>query len=292
LSAAAASGEVEVVLDARADVGESPVWDAVSRTLAWVDIPGGVVHRFDPETGQDLSVAAGQPVGSVAPRAGGGLVLALRPVRLVREVELEQRRSRMNDGKCDSAGRFWAGTMAVDCAPGAGALYRLEQDGSAVKVLEHLTIPNGLDWSLDDRTMYFIDSGAGGVDAFAYDPGSGSIEHRRRLIDIPAEAGLPDGMTLDEQGFLWVALWGGSCVRRYAPDGILETSVDVPAARVTSCAFGGENLDELYITSARSGLSEAELWEQPHAGALFRTRPGVRGRPGNVFGRAETARVA
>ncbi len=287
--------QAEAVLAAGAGVGECPVWDDETGTLIWLDIPAGRVHRFDPRAGTDTFISAGQPVGSVALRELGGIVLALRDgfglldpgaaeVRLVRAVELDVPENRMNDGKCDAAGRFWAGTMAFDSRPAAGTLYRLEPDLSVEPVLSELTISNGLAWSADDRTLYFVDSGAHGIDAFDYDLERGSIANRRRIIDIPPEDGLADGLTIDADGCLWVAVWNGWTVRRYAPDGELLAVAELPTARVTSCTFGGDRFDELYVTTAAEGLSPEQRLTQPHAGDLFRIRPGVRGLPARRFG--------
>jgi sugar lactone lactonase YvrE len=189
----------------------------------------------------------------------------------------------MNDGKCDAAGRFWAGTMALDERGGAGALYRLDPDGHVETMIDGVTISNGLDWSDDGRLMYFIDTPTQSVDVFDFDLASGRIANRRSFARIDPVDGAPDGLTLDAEGFVWVALWGGSRVRRYAPDGALDSIVRVPATYVTSCAFGGADLGDLYITTARIKLSEADRASQPLAGGLFRARPGVRGRPPHRF---------
>lgn len=257
-----------VTLDAHAAVGEGPIWDAEHAELIWVDIPGERVNWLQLRSGQDESVNVGQPVGAVALRTNGGLVLAVRDgFALLDRKEAEPRLIcetddpgiRMNDVKCDSTGRCWAGTMASDLTPGVGALYRLETDFRVDKVLDDVTISNGLAWSPDDRTMYFIDSRSNGVDAFDYDAGSGAIVRRRRVVDVPPASGVPDGMTIDAEGFLCVALWGGWAVHRYTPDGTLDGIVELPIANVTSCAFGGAQLDELYVTSATVGLSPEEL---------------------------------
>lgn len=294
MTRAIGADEVEVVLDARAAVGEGPVWVDERAELLWVDIPRGLVHRYDPKTGSHETLAVGQPVGAVARRVDGGLVLAVRDgfalldpgeheVRLISSVERENEENRMNDGRCDSGGRFWAGTMAFDMRPRAGALYRLDENLRVEKVLDGVSVSNGIGWSLDDTAMYFIDSGAHGVDEFDYDAATGTIANRRRLVDVSPEVGLPDGMAVDAEGHLWVAIWGGSAVHRYRPDGTLGTVVHLPAAQITSCAFGGRDLGDLYVTSARDGLGAGELAEQPHAGALFRVRPGVIGRAAHPF---------
>jgi sugar lactone lactonase YvrE len=282
------ASDVELVLDAHAPHGEGPVWLADERVLLWLDISDGLVNRFDPATGRNTALDVGQPVGAVAPRSGGGLIMALRDgfatldartaqVDLIVPAEQDKPGNRMNDGKCDAAGRFWAGTMAFDAHAGAGALYRLGHDQRVETVLTDVTISNGLCWSLDDRTMYFIDSGTLGVDAFDYDPRTGAIANRRRVVTIPEGAGLPDGMTIDREGYLWVALWGGWAVHRYTPEGQLDRVVRVPAAQASCPTFGGPHLDELYITTAAMGVSGDQASQQPHAGGLFRYRPGVAG---------------
>lgn len=281
---------VEVALDAGARVGEGPVWDEDRQELLWVDIPEGLVHRWSASDGVVTTQPIGQPVGAVALRQSGGLVVAVRDgfgvtdgsapgVELRREVERADPTTRMNDGKCDAAGRFWAGTMELDMEPGRGSLYRLDANFEVTRVLEGCGVPNGLAWSSDGRTMYFIDSLAGGVDAFDYDPDEGRIGTRHRLFDVPTDAGLPDGMTIDAEGYLWVAFWGGGTVRRFGPDGLPGTIIQIPASQVTSCTFGGRNLDELYVTSAADGLTPEQRRDEPHAGAVFCVRPGVTGLP-------------
>jgi len=281
----------DVALDGHAEVGEGPTWDPLRHRLWWVDIPLGAVHRFDPTNGSDQVVYAGQPVGAVVIRQRGGLLLAVRDgfavlergqLRIIAPVEAERTGNRMNDGKVDPGGRFWAGTMAFDMTPGAGALYRLHQDYRVEIVLSRLTISNGIDWSPDGRTMYFIDSAKGSVTAFSYDRQTGAIREPRTLIVIPPDEGMPDGMTVDSAGFLWVAVWAGYAVRRYSPGGTFVSEIRLPVSQVTSCAFGGPALQDLYITTASSGLSPIQREEQPNAGALFRVRPGVVGRQPNL----------
>lgn len=285
----------ELVLDARAELGEGPVWNAAAKELLWVDIAGRQIHRHRPETGADALVATPSEVGAVAPRRDGGLVLALADgfwlldpddtaPRRHRPAEADRPETRFNDGKVDPAGRFWAGTMAHDCRPGAGSLYRLDPDGRVETVLREVTISNGMAWSADGGTFYYIDTPTRRIDAFDHDPDSGAIGRRRPLVRFPQDLpGSPDGMTIDAQGALWVALWDGWAVHRYLPDGRLAAIVRMPVARPTSCTFGGEDLGDLYITSARDGLSEAELANQPNAGGLFRVRPGVIGGSSRPF---------
>jgi sugar lactone lactonase YvrE len=287
--------DVEVVLEAHARVGEGPVWDERTNTLIWVDIMGNAVHVYDPASGADRAIDVGQPVGAAALRERGGLILALRDgfatldatfeqLDWVARVEDDIPTNRMNDGKCDAGGRFWAGTMAFDVTPHAAALYRLDPDYRVTRALTDVTLSNGLDWSADNTRMYYIDSMTQGVDTFEFDLERGVLGERRREISVAPEVGLPDGMTVDAEGGVWVALHGGGVVHRYMPDGRLDRVVHVPARQVTCCAFGGADRGDLYITSMTYGLSDAELRDQPLAGAMFRCRPGVRGRPSYRFG--------
>jgi sugar lactone lactonase YvrE len=288
------SVEVDLALDAKADLGEGPSWDPRTGVLVWVDITAGLVHRFDPATGRDEAFDVGRLVGAAVPTTSGRVAFAasdgfsvLDPgtgrVEPIAEVEAGDPQTRMNDGKCDPAGRFWAGTMDLDGRRPLGSLYRLDADHRVVRILTDVTISNGLGWSPDGRTMYYIDSVTHGVDALDVEPETSSGSNRRRLVGFPIEWGLPDGMTVDEEGFLWVAFWDGAAIRRIAPDGRIASVVGFPVSRVTSCAFGGADLSDLYVTSARNGLSDAELRSEPHAGGIFHLRPGVRGLPHHPF---------
>jgi len=289
--------EVEVILEAHAAVAEGPTWDERTQRLIWVDIMANAVHAYDPAHDRDQSVDVGQPVGAAGLREAGGLVLALRDgfglldpdfgdLRLVAPVEADVSTNRMNDGKCGPDGRFWAGTMAYqpELVAGQGALYRLDPaDYRVTRVVGDITLSNGLDWSPDQRLLYYIDSPTQGVDAFAFDAGSGTLDQRRRIVTIPRDVGLPDGMTVDGEGGLWVALHGGGAVHRYTPDGQLDRIIRLPVQHVTCCAFGGPEYADLYITSMTYGLAD-KIQDQPLAGALFRCRPGVKGRPPFRFG--------
>jgi sugar lactone lactonase YvrE len=179
---------------------------------------------------------------------------------------------------------MWAGTMAFDLTPRVGALYRLDPDSHVTRVVTDVTLSNGLDWSLDNRRMYYIDSTTQRVDVFDFDLRSGGLSERQPLVSIASDDGLPDGMTVDAEGGLWVALHGAAVVRRYTPDGMIDREVRVPARMVTCCAFGGTDYADLYITSMTYGMSESAIAAEPLAGALFRCRPGVRGRPAFRFG--------
>lgn len=306
------------VLRAGADHGEGPLWHVADRRLDWTDIKAGRLHRFDPATEEDEVFEIGSSLGSFAARQQGGYVLAVEAgfaffdpgsggYDLVAPVDYGPGPEvRMNDGKVDPQGRFWAGTMAKDVAAGAGALYRLDADLTVTKMLEGVTISNGLDWTKDGTTLYYIDSLVGksvmeasevGIDALDFEGSTGSISNRRRVVSFPNErAGptsmtLPDGMTLDAEGFIWVAVPGSGEVRRYSPDGDLDTIVEMPVVCPTSVAFGGEDLGDLYITTMTLETMvppeyrrhEAFLDPRPSEGSLFRCRPGVGGHPPRMF---------
>jgi sugar lactone lactonase YvrE len=288
------SGEVELVLDARAELGEGPVWDEAGQQLVWVDIMAGRVHFFRPGTGACRTLRADRPVGAAALSKRGGLVLAVPEgfLRLDPETGLLTPLAalpvpspdiRMNDGKCDRAGRFWAGTMAMDERAGAGKLFRLDATGAVTAMIADVTISNGIDWSPDERRMYYIDSGTGRIDVCDWNLEQGRISNRRPFVFFPAQAGLPDGLTVDAEGGVWVALWGGGALHRYRPDGHLDRVVLLPVTHPTSCAFGGSDLRDLYVTSARVALGPEERARQPSAGGVFRLRPGVAGRLPNMF---------
>jgi sugar lactone lactonase YvrE len=280
--------EAELAVDARCLLGEGPIWDDRRQLLRWVDITGGRLHRYDPATREHQSFAVGQPVSAMALRSDDGLVLATRDgfalwdevtstAELIAPIEVDDRSTRMNDGKCDRLGRFWAGTIAVDFAPRRGSLYSLEPDAERTvrRRLEGLTLSNGLAWSHDDRRMYFIDSATGCVDIFHFDLSDGRLGRRRALVQVPREDGMPDGMTIDREGYLWIAIWGGAQIQRYDPDGTLDRIVTVPADHVTSCTFGGPNLDILYITTAQHDTDTG----RPHAGSVFQIAVDVPGAP-------------
>jgi len=287
-----ATRQPQLVLDAKAELGEGPLWH--ENKLYWVDILRGEIHRYDPLDGRDDKMKVGEPVGAVAPRATGGLIIAMRagfsevdefgalPALLI-GVEADDVSKRMNDGKCDSRGRFWASTMGIDARPGAGSLYCLSPDLSLDKVIDGLSVGNGMAWSADDKVLYFIDSAAGGVDMFDFDSDAGCLSNRRRFVDVDIEFGMPDGMCIDVDGCLWVALYGGGVVRRYTPSRGIDLELPFPCSNVTSCAFGGSQLTDLYVTTASYGLSELELASQPLAGSLFCLSVGSAGMPANAF---------
>lgn len=285
--------EWQVAVHDHDELGEGPAWDVATATLLRVDVRGRLVRALEPATGRSLSWGVPSMASAVVPRERGGVVLALEdgawaadawggPLRLLAPLEGDPT-MRSNDAKCDRRGRLWVGSMAHDERRGAGSLYRVEAGRAAVPVLDRLTISNGIGWSPDDRLMYFVDSAERRLDVLDYDLASGTATGRRPLVELPPGAGFPDGLTVDAEGFVWLALWDGWAVRRYAPDGRLDRVVALPVARPTSCTFGGPDLADLYVTSARDRLSPADLVAQPLAGALFVLRPGVVGQPMAAF---------
>jgi len=279
----------EVMGNNRATLGEGAIWSSRDNALYWVDILKGEVHVFEPATGKARALTIGQFVGTIVPRRAGGLILALHHGLAALDVNLgkldfihedihKSPDHRFNDGKCDPAGRLWVGTIALNGDSGTSTLYRIDVDHSIHPVCAGVTNSNGIAWSLDHTTMYYIDTPTRQVSAFDYDMVSGGISNRRIAITVPAELGYPDGMTIDSQGKLWIALWGGSCVSRWNPNnGELLATIELPASQVTSCAFGGPELSDLYITTARLRIDESSLREQPLSGGLFRVEMDVPG---------------
>jgi sugar lactone lactonase YvrE len=285
---------VEVFAGLHAEVGEAPHWDEQTNTLLFVDLTAGMVFRYDKSGVKLGSFSVGQEVGAVVPRRSGGLVLAVRDgiatvsdggeaFELTAPVERDIPGNRMNDAKCDPAGRLFAGTTAFDFSPHSAALYRVEPDWSFGQVAGDVTQSNGIAWSPDGSQMYFIDSATQGVDVFDFDVGTGSAGNRRRLLTVEPAHGVPDGMTTDNRGNLWVACFGGAAVRCFSPAGVQLDQIPFPVTQVTSCTFGGSDLADLYVTSAAYRLSTDQLKREPHAGATFVCRPGAVGLPASPF---------
>ncbi len=276
------------------ELGESPVWLEDRAELAWVDIPHGLIELLDVATGRVRTIPVGEMIGSIAPTRSGNLVAAVATgfvlvdlaggrVRRLATLEPADPTIRMNDGKADPWGRFWAGTMGHDKRPDAGALYCLEPDLRVSVALDPVTISNGLDWSADRRTMFYVDTPTQRIDRFDLQADGLGLRNRRPFATQALAEGAPDGLTLDLAGGLWLALWGGFGLVAYGPSGQVEARVPIPASHVTSCAFGGPDFGELYITTAFSELTDAEHAAQPLAGRVFRCRPGVAGLPAHRF---------
>jgi sugar lactone lactonase YvrE len=287
----------ELLLDAKATLGEGPVWDAKSQTLYWIDILEKRIYA-----GTEVIVQLDKSIGCLALRPGGTLLIALSDGKgLSSFVDLqpfdpaqgkldssqqtvlatvsESATNRFNDGKCDPAGRFIVGSMDMNEKDPVGSVYSF--DGKQViKLFGGVTISNGLTWSPDHKTFYYIDTPTRKVQAFDYDLATGQIANPGVAIHVPESLGWPDGMTTDTDGNLWIALWGGAQVTKWNPNtGQLLEQIPVPALQTSSCIFGGKNMNELYVTSARKGMSEADLQKYPLSGGLFKVETKVTGMP-------------
>ncbi|MDL5201407.1 SMP-30/gluconolactonase/LRE family protein [Streptomyces sp. ALI-76-A] len=275
----------EVAVRAEATLGEGPTWDPATGRLIWIDILGCRIHTYDPVSGRRTSRTTEQHVGAVKPRAGGGLVLNLRDgvglvdpddtFRWLHHEPVPGRRA--NDAAVAADGSLWAGTMRYDEAPGGGTLSRITGDGTVEVVLDDVAVSNGTGWSPDGRLMYYVDSPTRRVDVFDFV--DGRVRDRRPLVEIEDGAGFPDGLTVDADGCVWVALWDGAAVRRYTPGGELDRVIELPSPRVTACAFGGTDLTDLYITTARVGLTAPH----PAAGSLLVVPDAGKGLPQPAF---------
>lgn len=288
------SSTPEVVLDCKAELGEGPIWDPDVQSLYWVNIHANELHIYDPTSGKDRCIDCGQMVGTVVGRQSGGLMVALENGFASVDLETEtiqhivdpenNSEARFNDGKCDPAGRFWAGSLPLSEDVPEGSLYSLETDLSVQKRLSGITIANGIVWTSDQETMYYIDTPTMKIDAYDYDIQTGDLSNHRVAVTVPEEYGWPDGMAIDSEDKIWVGHWGGWQVTRFDPlTGETLQTIKLPTAQVTACAFGGPNLDQLYITTAKATLDDAALEKQPHAGNLFVTKVDVSGVPSHKF---------
>ncbi len=280
--------QASLAFKANALLGEGSLWNFKTQELYWVDIELGVLHIFHPLMNEERVIALGQRIGTVVPCENGNLIIALQEGIFELNPETLERRlviapphdtstMRYNDGKCDEAGRLWVGTMHLDIQPEVAALYKIEKNKST-RMLTGITISNGICWSLDNKTLYYIDTPTRKIKAFDYDLENGFLSNGRVIIEMKDELARPDGMTIDEKGMLWIAHWGGSCVTQWDPNTCtLLSKIMVPAYNVTSCAFGGENLDILYITTASGEMTDEQHRQFPLAGSLFQATPGVKG---------------
>ena len=282
---------IECVLDAKALLGESPVWSAEEQALYWADLLAPAIHRLDPVTGATRTWPMPETLGSFGLRESGGAVVALRSgfytfdfnsgtLSFLAAPELTVAGTRFNDGKVSPDGRFFAGTMdEVSLSRPIGALYRLDPDGSLHQVLEGLIVSNGLGWSLDGRTLFHADSEGQVINAYDYDPDSGEIANQRLIARPSAEIGLPDGGAVDREGFYWSAGVSAGVLNRWAPDGSLDRQIPLPCTAPTMPCFGGPDLKILYVTSMTQGLSPAALAAKPLSGGIFALEVEVAGVP-------------
>lgn len=275
--------DVDVVIDLSSRLGEGPIWDHRAGLLAWVDILSGFVHLTDPTTAVTRTVPIGTDVGAIALNGESGYLLAVRKGFATLEGDrvgatndvLDSEGQRMNDGALDPVGRFVAGSITDDRTP-TGSLYVREPDGDVRTLFGGVTVSNGLAWNADGDRLYYVDSAQQRIDVMDYDLETGAVSGRRPWAAVPERDGIPDGLTIDSEGCLWLALWDGGRVLRFSPDGQVIGEVRLPVSRVTSCAFGGAGLDRLFITTAAVGSSPDDP-PRPHDGALFVVEPGVVG---------------
>ncbi|WP_319229588.1 SMP-30/gluconolactonase/LRE family protein [Draconibacterium orientale] len=281
--------QAELVMDTQSTLGEGAIWNYKTGELMWVDIKKEILNVYNPATGYNKEMFTGQMIGTVVPTESGNALVALQngiyhfnmetgAKKLLLDPEADLPDNRFNDGKCDPSGRFWAGTISTKGDREVAALYRFDPDTTIHKMVDKVSISNGIVWSADKTKMYYIDTPTQKVMAYDYDDATGEILNPEVAVNVPSELGSPDGMTIDENDNLWVALWGGSAVGCWNPaSGELIDKIEVPAKNITSCAFGDEDMGTLYITSAREATSKEELEKWPHAGGVFKYRPGVKG---------------
>ncbi len=272
--------KVQVVHGHQCELGEGPVWDSKNNVICWVDILNGEIHEYSPSKKNHKMYPVNKMVGCIAVCSDNNFILASTSgigfldretgkVEYVDNPESHLPGNRFNDGKCDPAGRLWVGSMSISEDANTGAVYAFSNNESDLKI-KNTTISNGMAWSLDHQTFYFIDTPTQTVVAYDYDKADGNIKNKRVVIRIEEKEGFPDGMTIDSEGMLWIAHWGGWQVTRWNPKtGEKLRSIKFPAAKITSCTFGGKDLKHLFVTSAKVDLTDEELQEQPLAGALF-----------------------
>jgi len=274
-------------------LGEVPRWHALENALYWIDALKPAIHRLDPARGEVESWAPPEKLGSFAPSAGGGLIIAGRngfalydprggSFERIADPEDKAAENILNDGRCDSRGRFWAGSMTKTMRRASGRLYRVAR-GHVDALDDGIWVSNGVAWSPDDKTMYFADSHVHTIFAYDYDIATGAIGRRRGFADTRDRPGVPDGASADADGFLWVAMFDGACLARFAPDGRLDRTVPVPVSRPTACTFGGPDLRTMYVTTARFRLAPEKLAVEPYAGGLLALDVGVQGLPEPLY---------
>ncbi len=289
--------EIKVLVQSGNLLGECPVWDASTNELLWVDIEKKTLHMLQPETGFDTKFYFDHQISAIVPieKNTENYLLALqnglaifnrnkKSLNYFSDCEKDITNNRFNDGKCDPAGRFWIGSMDLNATEGKGSLYCVDHDLSLTKKLSGLSISNGMAWTKNGKTMYFVDTATQQISKFDFETETGSISNKTTAIEFPEKMGQPDGICIDSEDMLWVASWGGACITRWKPEaGEFLLKVEVPAKNITSLCFGGKNLDTLFITSAQSGLTHEDLEEFSLSGSVFACKPSVGGLIPNLF---------
>ncbi|MBX9923830.1 MAG: SMP-30/gluconolactonase/LRE family protein [Rhabdochlamydiaceae bacterium] len=284
--------QIECVLEIHCWLGESPLWDPEKKLLYWADILGEKIHSFDPILQKLRTYPLTEKVTSIALRKGGGLVATsfkgfmlfdFKEGKLTPLVQVEENLpdNRFNDGKCDRSGRFWAGTMdRVHWNKPTGTLYSLQPDKTALTTEKNAVCLNGIAWSLDNRTMYVVESFRYTIFAYDFEMKTGSISNKRPFISFPSEAkGFPDGITVDSEGYIWCAIGVLGKILRIDPKGQITQTYSFPVPGITSCMFGGKDLQTLYVTSSRENMTDSDLQKYPLSGNLFSIETNVRGVP-------------
>ena len=280
----------------KARLGEGAFWNHKTQELYWVDIEDQVLHIYNPQTKKNRSLPTPSKIGTVVPKNTNETIVALQDgiytmnlksgdIVLLSDIESGLTENRFNDGKCDPSGRLWVGSMALKMQSYRASLYMVDTTGNAQLKIDRVTISNGIVWSSDQKTMYYIDTPTGMIRAFDFDNEIGAISNERIAVKVPNSMGFPDGMAIDSEDMLWVGMWNGNAVIRCNPKtGKIISKIEVPAHNVTACAFGGKNLDTLYITTASIDMTKKEKAACPLAGSLFKADPGVKGVKSVFFG--------
>ncbi|QEM11986.1 SMP-30/gluconolactonase/LRE family protein [Mucilaginibacter rubeus] len=288
--------DATVALKVNAKLGEGSIWSVENQKLYWVDIEGRCLNVFNPVTGENKVFDVGRRIGTVVPVTKDTVLTALEDglatvnlengaVDYILNTEIhKEHNKRFNDGKCDPHGRFWVGTLSMDGVSNVSSLYSVDNGLDLKEQVSQVSISNGIAWNADGSKMYYIDTPTGEIVQYDFDSKHGNISNRKLILKIAEENGYPDGMTIDSEGLLWVALWDGFGVIRVDPStGNILQKINIPAPKVTSCAFGGPNLDQLYITSASVEMSTGELEQYPLSGSIFVADLDVAGVPANYF---------
>jgi sugar lactone lactonase YvrE len=290
-----AKKEVIAAYKTDAKLGEGAIWNHKTNELYWIDIEGKLLHIFNPKTNKNRSFSTASHIGTVVPKNNEEVLIALvdgihtmnvntGETNLFADMKDALTNSRLNDGKCDPSGRLWVGSMNWQQEKGKAKLFCIQNDGSVVAKIDSVTISNGIVWTKDNKTMYYVDTPTSQIKAYDFDNKTGNISNERVVVEVDTELGFPDGMTIDEDDKLWVGMWNGNAVIRFNPEtGKVIQKIEVPAHNVTSCAFGGENLETLYITTASIDMTPEEINQYPLAGSVFKIVPGVKGVKSNFF---------